>query len=94
VDAPIVHQRAHSTTRNAMREMMHSQATLEECLIAEGDQEKFDDLLKNYVKIKKPKKEVIVHVFRITFINLHYAGGQVQHCHHQRRLQGHVKVNL
>jgi hypothetical protein len=52
-----VHQRARHTTRSTMREMMHSQATPEEGPIVEGDQEEFDDLLKNYMKIKKPKKK-------------------------------------
>jgi hypothetical protein len=40
-----------------MREMMHSKTTPEEGLIAKGDQEEFNDLLKNYMKIKKPKNK-------------------------------------
>jgi hypothetical protein len=52
-----MHECARCTTRSTMCEMVHSQASLEEVPIDEGDQEEFYDLINKYMKNNKPKKK-------------------------------------
>jgi hypothetical protein len=59
-----------------MVEMTHSHATRpEEGPTTEGvedDVSSDDVVLKNFIKRKKPKKELIVNILRTKFININY----------------------